>query len=851
MNRPQKDDSTSPGYHSSLFIPLKLPESIFAAVRPVRILGGLYVLFTLMSPATARAQERIPIHVRELLDHRGTVVDFARADSIAASMPPVLPRALPPTREIVGYLPFWTYPSYPDLDYGLLTQINYFSAELDSTGRIIDDHHWSATPLVDFAHARGVKVKLCATLSDWGGTFRIDSLLSNPVSRQRAIDTLLAQVQALGADGVDIDFEPLHISQRDNMVTFMQALTTAFHDRIPGSLVTIAVPADDWGGAWDYNALAQIVDGIFIMAYDYHWRSGPIAGPVSPLDGFWTNVRISVDDFLTATDHNPAKLILGLPYYGWDWPVENLTLYPNTTGLADARYYDTAYDMALTYGRNWDDSTSTPWVSYQSSGWRQLWYDDSLSLSLKYKLAIDKDLAGVGMWALGFDGDRPELWGALADHFTTGAAPSKPKIVAAINNGDGTVTIAANSFGADSLRLYTSANGVNFGVYGTYTAPAFVVAGLPADAVVYFKTQATNSFGESPLSEVFGTVPASNLSPVLIVNGFDRSADPANTFDFITRHGPHVARLDLAFDGASNEAVSTGLVNLDDYLSIIWILGEESTADESFSLTEQQILAEYLEAGGQLMVSGSEIGYDLVEAGSETDQSFYRSYLKAEYITDRTRDNLNKINHQIDAEPGAILAGLAPFSYDDGDHGAYYVDWPDGIKPIDGSALIARYHNVDYSAMGGAGITYQGTFGFGTAPGRLVYLAVGFETIYPSAARDSVMARIFDYFQTAPDTSEPAGVIANYLYQNYPNPFMERTTIPYDVVAGGSVRLAVYNLRGALVWQLVLKDLPANHYEYTFMPAGSRGRRLASGIYLITLRVDDGVLQVRKMTLRK
>jgi hypothetical protein len=45
--------------------------------------------------------------------------------------------------------------------------------------------------------------------------------------------------------------------------------------------------------------------------------------------------------------------------------------------------------------------------------WRQLWYDDVDSVLAKVGLARRKGLRGVGIWALGYDGDRSELWSAL------------------------------------------------------------------------------------------------------------------------------------------------------------------------------------------------------------------------------------------------------------------------------------------------------------------------------------------------------------------------------------------------------------------------------------------------------
>ena len=372
------------------------------------------------------AQEPQSIHYREWLAHREIEPDYAAVDSIAASMPAPLPRAMAPSREIIGYLPYWQYDSYPYLNYQLLTQINYFSAELEYTGDITNDHHWPASQLISYAHDRGVKVKLCATLF---GSNLISALLSDPARRQRAIDNLLAAVQNAGADGVDIDFEPLLKSQRNIMVTFMEDLVAAFKNAMPGSIVTMATPAVDWSGAWDYSALADVTDGLFIMGYDYHWSSSTTAGPVSPLDGFSYDVTWTVDDYLYYSGGRNEKLILGLPYYGYDWPVVSNAKYASTTASANSRIYTVAYDMALDHGRLWDAASSTPWIVYQSGGWRQVWYDDSLSLALKYQLALEKDLAGVGMWALGYDGNRRELWGALADHFGIPAVVDTPQYV--------------------------------------------------------------------------------------------------------------------------------------------------------------------------------------------------------------------------------------------------------------------------------------------------------------------------------------------------------------------------------------------------------------------------------------
>jgi hypothetical protein len=54
-----------------------------------------------------------------------------------------------------------------------------------------------------------------------------------------------------------------------------------------------------------------------------------------------------------------------------------------------------------------------------------MWFDDSLSLQMKSNLAVDRDLAGIGIWALSYEAGRQELWKGLRAAVTgTSAAGS-------------------------------------------------------------------------------------------------------------------------------------------------------------------------------------------------------------------------------------------------------------------------------------------------------------------------------------------------------------------------------------------------------------------------------------------
>ena len=129
----------------------------------------------------------------------------------------------------------------------------------------------------------------------------------------------------------------------------------------------------------------------------------------------------------------PAKIVLGLPYYGYDWPTTDGTLTATATGsespLTDASI---AVGGHPTY---WDPVTDTPWTAYQvGTQWHTTYFDDPTSMALKAQLANYFHIAGVGIWALGMDGNDPAMLAALL-----GNAPvAKDTLDAARHPGPGT-----------------------------------------------------------------------------------------------------------------------------------------------------------------------------------------------------------------------------------------------------------------------------------------------------------------------------------------------------------------------------------------------------------------------------
>jgi hypothetical protein len=315
---------------------------------------------------------------------------------------------------------------------------------------------------------------------------------------------------------------------------------------------------------------------------------------------------------------------------------------------------------------------------------------------------------------------------------------------------------------ATSYKVYLSENGRGFD-NGTLTnRTELVLLNLSPGKIYYFRVTALNDGGESLPSETLAVRVMRQDGPhLLIVNGFDRidklallpkddgselginmrmDLERMNRYNYVIEHANALDSLDIAFDSSSNEAVISGDIELENYAMVDWLLGEESSADETFSPAEQDKVTAYLSGGGGLFLSGAEIGWDLDQLGSDSDKAFYRDILAASYVNDDSG------SHLVSGLPGGIFEGLSSIAFDDGSLGSYAVDYPDSIAPGGTASANLGYDGTDFQA----GLQMTGDY-------KLVYLALPFESIASPEDRAAVMARIVDFLGTPSPTQRCGG----------------------------------------------------------------------------------------------
>jgi hypothetical protein len=298
--------------------------------------------------------------------------------------------------------------------------------------------------------------------------------------------------------------------------------------------------------------------------------------------------------------------------------------------------------------------------------------------------------------------------------------PEPPMHVGAYGDVDGTVEVVWSPSDAgvasSAYRVWTSYDGHGFSVAAVTTTPSVRLEDLPQGVPLFVRVTATNEGGESFPSATLAVLPSCNSSEerALIVQGFtrlDRQSLPTvdlspfslgtvmrleqevvNTFDYAIEHAQALATLGIPFDAVEASVVESGQVALASYGAVDWILGEESTLDETFNETEQQHVADYLDGGGKLLVSGAEIAWDLDAQGSESDRNFCAQYLKV-------------LLGQDDAGTQSLDTGVAFSS-------SYHVDFPDAFVPQDNATLLWEYSTGTVAAVSWTGAFSVVTVGF-------------------------------------------------------------------------------------------------------------------------------------------
>jgi len=305
-----------------------------------------------------------------------------------------------------------------------LTHVNYAFANIKD-GKVVEgfSHDAENFKVLGGLRKRHPQLRILVSVGGWtwSGGFS-DAALSSE-SRRRFVESAVDFVRRHDLDGFDVDWEYPGLPGDGNvnrpqdklsftavMADLRAALDKEGAARGRHLLLTFAAGASSkFLAHTEMDVVQASVDYVNLMTYDFREAEGdPLAGHhanlfVHPSDPDQQSADRAVREFLAA-GVPPAKLVLGVPFYGRPWggvETEGDGLYHQGKPLAERM--DTKYaSLAQLAGREgwvrqWDETAQAPFL-WNADKRIFISYDDPESLRRKCRYLRERGLAGVMFW---------------------------------------------------------------------------------------------------------------------------------------------------------------------------------------------------------------------------------------------------------------------------------------------------------------------------------------------------------------------------------------------------------------------------------------------------------------------
>jgi spore germination protein len=319
----------------------------------------------------------------------------------------VRPIGSPPSRAVVGSLPYWNIQNGASVvlqNQQDFSEVSPWLYGLDGQGQITPMYEQNSAGQIDatLGRLRAAGLPVVPSLANVsGGRFSYQpmaDILQDPARRAAHEASIVDLVTSRDYAGIDIDYEDLRGSDRQAFTAFVTELSNALHAK--GKTLAVALFAkttdagyDQRNVAQDYAALGRAADQVRIMAYDFHWPTSP-PGPIAPIG--WVRDVLSY----ATTQIPPHKVILGIPMNGYDW----------VDGVGTPLTWIRALQLSRQYNvpPRYDNISQTPSFSYTDEQGRahQVWFESAASTKAKLEVANGAIIGGVYFWMFGYeDGD--------------------------------------------------------------------------------------------------------------------------------------------------------------------------------------------------------------------------------------------------------------------------------------------------------------------------------------------------------------------------------------------------------------------------------------------------------------
>lgn len=295
-----------------------------------------------------------------------------------------------------GYAYPFIEPAVLEQAFPAMKELPVFSYGFTFEGNLVppqQDDLW----LVEAAWKNGARPLLVLTPFSQGAFNNqlVKIIVENETIQDQVINGLLETVRERGYAGVNIDFEYILPENRIQYAEFVGKVRKVMNDS--GYKVSVALApktSDDQRGllveGMDYALLGENADAVFLMTYEWGYTYGPPMA-VAPLD----KVRQVVEYALTRIPGE--KIILGIPNYGYDWPLPYVRGITRAATIGNAEAVNIAAENGVSI--EYAQISRAPWFTYKKSGIEHVvWFEDVRSIEAKLELAGAYGLLGAWYW---------------------------------------------------------------------------------------------------------------------------------------------------------------------------------------------------------------------------------------------------------------------------------------------------------------------------------------------------------------------------------------------------------------------------------------------------------------------
>jgi hypothetical protein len=322
------------------------------------------------------------------------------------------------TETLVGYYVWWMKGAWLDLDLDVYDRIVFFATQPGSDGLIQERNGWphAWVSLLQKADSLEIPVVPALALMDADS---IRTLFSSEQSIGNLVESSLLLIEESGGNGIHLDielFETVDDSLRDRFFSYTDSLAERAAIDFPEARLSMFAPAFQYDGLYDLTRIHPGYAQIMVQGYDLHWQNGPKAGPVAPLNGWdGANWKEIVERY-RAAGITEDRMIMTVPYYGFEWPVTSdmpgattrgparIITYAETDSLILPEFRISAESRIREFGADRDSVSNSPFYQFSdSTGHWQGWFEDQKALEFKYEFVRENRIRGIATFPMGYD----------------------------------------------------------------------------------------------------------------------------------------------------------------------------------------------------------------------------------------------------------------------------------------------------------------------------------------------------------------------------------------------------------------------------------------------------------------